>query len=114
MNTVLGTSDTVVNKTEFSTLAELMVLSYFQIIKPLIIAVLPLCKLSRFLISIKAVNINNAFYKASTLNWETDREWSHCFLTPNISTMGKNVMLLYPASMKIQGKQNTILHIGCG
>lgn len=101
LNIVLGISDIVVNKIEFFIFVEFMVLSYFQIIKFLIIVVLFFCKLLRFLISIKVVNINNVFYKVFILNWEIDREWFYCFFILNISIMGKNVMLLYFVFMKI-------------
>ena len=57
--------------TPFSAFTELIVSIYFQIIKSQVTAVVALCKPSNFLISIKATDINNAFYKASVKNWET-------------------------------------------
>lgn len=42
----------------------LMVSVYFHIIQSQVTAVVALCKLSDFLISIKATNINNGLYKA--------------------------------------------------
>lgn len=110
LNTVLGTGDTVVNKMDSSGPSwslYLAMLSYLWIIKPQLIAVLP--------------NPVSKKQQTSIINFIKDpcrinKHIQNGFIASakHLSTMGKCILPLCPASLKIQGEKGTILHVGCG